>query len=55
VLQAIQARTRELKAQGRPVDEIASTVQMEFQARNPTWARANGVNALARAAFREAP
>jgi glyoxylase-like metal-dependent hydrolase (beta-lactamase superfamily II) len=55
VLQAIQVRTRELKAQGRPVDEIASTVQMEFQARYPTWARANGVSALARAAFRETP
>ena len=55
VLQAIQARTRELKSQGRPVDEIATTVQMEFQSRYPTWARANGVNALARAAFREAP
>ena len=54
VLQAIQARTRELKAQGRPVDEIATTVQMEFQARYPTWARVNGVGALARASFREA-
>jgi len=55
VLQAIQARTRALKAQGRPVDEIATMVQLEFQARYPSWSRANSVNALARAAFREAP
>ena len=55
VLQAIEARTRELKAQGRPVDEIAMTLQAEFQAKYPTWGRVNGVGALARAAYRESP
>ena len=51
----IQARARELKAQGRTADEIATTVQMELQAKHPTWARVNGVAALARSAYAEAP
>ena len=50
VLLAIRARTRELKAQGRSADDIATTLQAEFQAKYPTWARVNGVSALARAA-----
>jgi glyoxylase-like metal-dependent hydrolase (beta-lactamase superfamily II) len=52
---AIQARARELKAQGRTADEAATTVQMEMVARHPTWARPNGVAALARSAYAEAP
>ena len=52
---AIQARARELKAQGRTVDETATTVQMESQAKQPTWGRVNGVAALARSAYAEAP
>jgi glyoxylase-like metal-dependent hydrolase (beta-lactamase superfamily II) len=52
---AIQARARELKAQGRTADETATTVQAEMVARHPTWARANGVAALARSAHAEAP
>lgn len=52
---AIQARARELKAQGRPVDEVAATVQKEMQALHPTFARLNGVAGAARAAFAEAP
>jgi glyoxylase-like metal-dependent hydrolase (beta-lactamase superfamily II) len=54
-MQAIQARVRELKAQGRPVDEIATTVQLEMQAKHPAFARVNGVAGAARAAFAEAP
>jgi glyoxylase-like metal-dependent hydrolase (beta-lactamase superfamily II) len=54
-MQAILARVRELKAQGRPIDEIAATVQMEMQAKHPTFARANGVAGAARAAYAEAP
>jgi glyoxylase-like metal-dependent hydrolase (beta-lactamase superfamily II) len=54
-MQAVQARVRELKAQGRPVDEVATTVQMEMQAKHPTFARANGVAGAARAAYAEAP
>jgi len=52
---AIQARARELKAQGRTVDETATTVQMESQTKQPTWGRVNGVAALARSAYGEAP
>ena len=55
VVQGIQARSRELKAQGKSADETASAVQMEFQAQQPTWARANGISALARSAHAEAP
>lgn len=51
----IQARARELKAQGRRVDEVAATVQREMQAKHPTFARINGVGAAARAAYAEAP
>jgi glyoxylase-like metal-dependent hydrolase (beta-lactamase superfamily II) len=54
VLLAIQSRARELKAQGKPVDEVATTVQMEMQAKYPTWARVNGAGALARSAYNEA-
>jgi len=54
-VQGIQTRARELKAQGRSADETASIVQMEVQAQQPTWARPNGIAALARSAYAEAP
>lgn len=54
-VQGIQARARELKSQGKSVEDTASTLQMEFQAQQPTWARANGIAALARSAYAEAP
>lgn len=54
-MQEIQARARELKAQGQAIDAIAMTIQMEQQAKHPMWARANGVAAAARAAYNEAP
>jgi hypothetical protein len=54
-VQSIQARARELKAQGRTADETAATVQTELQAQHPTWARPNGIAALARSAHAEAP
>jgi glyoxylase-like metal-dependent hydrolase (beta-lactamase superfamily II) len=55
IMQAIQARARELKAQGRSADETATTVQAEMQAKHPQWPRVNGVAAAARAAYAEAP
>lgn len=55
VMQTIQARSRELKAQGRSADDTATTVQKELQEMHPTWARANGVAGAARAAYAEAP
>jgi glyoxylase-like metal-dependent hydrolase (beta-lactamase superfamily II) len=54
-LVTIQARARELKTQGRTADETAATVQAEMVAKLPTWPRANGVAALARSAYAEAP
>jgi glyoxylase-like metal-dependent hydrolase (beta-lactamase superfamily II) len=54
-MQAIRARVHELKAQGRPVEEVAATVQMEMQAKHPTFARINGAGGAARAAYAEAP
>jgi glyoxylase-like metal-dependent hydrolase (beta-lactamase superfamily II) len=55
VMTAVQARARELKAQGRSADEAATTVQKELEAQHPGWPRANGVAAAARAAYAEAP
>jgi glyoxylase-like metal-dependent hydrolase (beta-lactamase superfamily II) len=53
VVKEIRARAQALKAQGRTIDETATTVQMEFQAKLPSWQRANGVAALARSAYAE--
>jgi glyoxylase-like metal-dependent hydrolase (beta-lactamase superfamily II) len=55
VMQTIQARVRELKAEGRRADDAATTVQTELLAAHPTWGRANGVAGAARAAYVEAP
>lgn len=55
ILLAIQARARELKAQGRSIDDVAKTVQEEFQAKRPGWPRTGGLAGAARAAYTEAP
>ncbi len=55
VMQRIQARVRELKAQGKTIDEVATTVQMELTAQYPGFARANGAAGAARGAYAEAP
>ena len=55
VMQTIQTRVRELKAQGRSADDAAATIQKELQATHPAWARGNGVAGAARAAYAEAP
>ena len=52
---AIQARARELKAAGRSADETADAVLAEQRALHPNWGRSNGVAALARAAWNDAP
>jgi glyoxylase-like metal-dependent hydrolase (beta-lactamase superfamily II) len=51
----LQARVRELKAQGRTADQAAETLQAEMQATYPAFGPANRVGAAARAAFAEAP
>ena len=55
IMQDVQARARQLKAQGRSADDTATTVQMEFQAKHPDWPRGDGLAAAARAAYAEAP
>jgi glyoxylase-like metal-dependent hydrolase (beta-lactamase superfamily II) len=51
IMQGVQARALALKAEGRSIDETATTVQSEFQAKHPNWPRANGLAAAARAAY----
>jgi glyoxylase-like metal-dependent hydrolase (beta-lactamase superfamily II) len=55
IIQAVQSRARELKAQGRSADETAKAVQAELEAKYPGYPRANGLAAAARAAYAEAP
>jgi len=54
-MQEVQTRVRALKSQGRSIDETATAVQAEVQAKHPDWARANGLAGAARAAYAEAP
>jgi glyoxylase-like metal-dependent hydrolase (beta-lactamase superfamily II) len=53
VMLDIQTKARAMKAQGRSIDEVATTLQSEVQAKYPMWARLNGVAAAARVAFNE--
>jgi glyoxylase-like metal-dependent hydrolase (beta-lactamase superfamily II) len=55
IMQGVQARVRALKAEGRSADDVASTVQTEFQAQHPGWPRANGLATAARSAYAEGP
>jgi glyoxylase-like metal-dependent hydrolase (beta-lactamase superfamily II) len=55
IMQGVQTRARDLKAQGYSSDDTAMTVQKEFQAKHPEWPRANGLAAAARVAYAEAP
>ena len=54
IMQAVQARARALKAEGKSADDVATTVQNEFQAQHPGWPRANGLANAARSAYAEA-
>lgn len=53
IMQAVQARARALKAEGKSADEAAKTVQTEMAAQHPDWPRANGLAAAARSAYAE--
>ena len=55
IMQGVQARVRALKAEGKSADDVASTVQTEFQAQHPGWPRANGLATAARSAYAEGP
>ncbi|MEO7271234.1 MAG: MBL fold metallo-hydrolase [Vicinamibacterales bacterium] len=48
---AVRDRALALKAQGRTLDDTATTVQSEFQGQHPAWPRATGLAALARSAY----
>lgn len=54
LMTGIDARVGQLKSQGRSIDETATAVQAEMQAKHPGWPRANGLPAIARAAYTEA-
>ncbi len=54
-METIRTRAAALKAAGVSADDAAARVQKELQAQHPTWARANGIVAAARAAYAEAP
>jgi glyoxylase-like metal-dependent hydrolase (beta-lactamase superfamily II) len=54
VMETIRSRAVALKAQGKSIDETASTIQAELTAAHPGWPRANGIGAAARAAYQEA-
>lgn len=51
----LQARVRELKAQGQPSDVVAEMLQAELQAKYPNWNQPNRIAPAARAAYGEAP
>ena len=55
IMNGIVTRTHEWKADGQTADQIAMTLQAEFQQEHPMWARANGVAAIARVAYDNAP
>jgi glyoxylase-like metal-dependent hydrolase (beta-lactamase superfamily II) len=54
LMTAVRDRVVVLKAQGKSIDETASTIQAEFTAAHPGWPRANGLAAAARSAYTEA-
>jgi glyoxylase-like metal-dependent hydrolase (beta-lactamase superfamily II) len=53
VMLDIQNKARAMKAQGRSIDDVATTLQAEVQSKYPMWARLNGVAAAARVAYNE--
>ena len=55
IMQSIRTRATALKAQGKSIEEAASTIQAELTAAHPAWPRANGIAAAARAAYNEPP
>ncbi len=55
VLQAVQVRVRELKAQGRSADEVGKTVAAELQTKYPDWTAPARLTPAAASAYAEAP
>jgi len=44
VLKGLQARSRELKAQGESAEEAGQTLTAEFKAKYPDWTNPNAIN-----------
>jgi glyoxylase-like metal-dependent hydrolase (beta-lactamase superfamily II) len=55
ILLGLQARVRELKAQGRSADQVAQELTTQFQAQYPDWSSPMRLGAAARAFFTELP
>jgi glyoxylase-like metal-dependent hydrolase (beta-lactamase superfamily II) len=53
IMQTVRTRALALKAEGKTIDETTTAVQSEVQAQHPDWPRANGLLALARAAYED--
>ncbi len=54
-LSAVQRRSSELKAQGRSVDEAATAITTELQAKYPAWKMPQRIAAAVRMAYAELP
>ena len=52
-VQQVRDRALALKKEGMSLDETGTTVQAEFVKQHPEWPRANGLAALARAAYED--
>jgi glyoxylase-like metal-dependent hydrolase (beta-lactamase superfamily II) len=50
-VETVRTRALALKAEGKTIDDTAAEVQKEVLAQHPDWPRANGIAALARAAY----
>jgi glyoxylase-like metal-dependent hydrolase (beta-lactamase superfamily II) len=55
LIEDIRATAIDMKAAGRSDDEAAEAAQARWRSEHPSWPRLNGVGALARVAWREAP
>jgi len=51
LVEGVRDRALALKAEGKTIDDAATTVQKEFQEKHAGWPRANGLVALARSAY----
>src|ERR1700704_3056869 len=53
LFEGLQARVRELKAQGKTADEAATMLTAEFQTQHPDWTAANRVGGMVRSLYAE--
>ena len=53
LFEGLQARVRELKAQGKTADEAATMLTAEFQTQHPDWTAANRIGGMVRSLYAE--